>query len=176
MIQESLMANESAVHQWISRLGLSPHPEGGFYRQSYKSVEIIAENALPVRFTGRRSFSTSIYFLMTSESFSAFHRIKQDELWHFYSGSPLTIHSISPEGIYSKTELGCNPEKNLLPQAVIPASTCFAASVNNDDAYSLTGCTVAPGFEFADFELVPRKTLLDQYPEHRAVIEQYTRN
>lgn len=162
---------------WVQQLGLLPHPEGGFFKEVYRASETIPQNALPERFTGERNFSTSIYFLLTADTFSAFHRIKQDELWHFYDGTPLTIHRITSEGKYLSHQLGRNPMNNESLQLVVPAGDWFAASVTDQtdsENFSLVGCTVAPGFDFADFEMPDCQILTELFPKHNKTIKQYT--
>lgn len=161
---------------WIEALQLTPHPEGGWYREIYRAEETISPEGLPARFTGGRNFSTAIYFLLTGHETSAFHRIRQDEVWHFYDGTGLTVHMIDPSGRYSAFKLGRDVSTGEQLVAVVPAGWLFGASVYKTvaDAYALVGCTVAPGFDFADFEMPSRKTLLEQYPEHRGVIERLT--
>ncbi len=160
---------------WIDRLGLVRHPEGGHYRESYRSHESIARSHLPERLSGDRSFSTAIYFLLPGDEFSAFHRIKQDEVWHFYEGSTLTIHVIDPKGEYSRIALGRRIERGEALQAMVTAGYLFGASVDDPASYALVGCTVAPGFDFDDLEVPRREALLAQYPQHRAIIERLTR-
>jgi uncharacterized protein len=158
---------------WIERLGLARHPEGGWFRETYRAAEGIAAAHLPARFGGDRSFATMIYYLLESGDFSALHRIHQDEGWHFYDGSPLTLHLISPDGAYSTRRLGRGD--GLEPQALAPAGWYFAATVDGPASYSLVGCTVAPGFDFADFEMPPRAELCRLYPQLSEVIERLTR-
>lgn len=158
---------------WVERLKLLPHPEGGFYREVYRSGEVILESALPERFTGDRVFSTSIYFLLNQHDVSAFHRIRQDEIWHFYNGSSLTLHIIDPSGDYSQVKLGLNIDKGEYPQAVVAAGCFFAAEVDNKELYTLTGCTVAPGFDFADFEMPSAEELIALFPRHNEVIKHF---
>ena len=135
-----------SAKMWISELNLVPLPEeGGWFRELYRSDEYIPEESLPDRFPGKRSFSTSIYYLLESSEFSAFHRIKQDEIWHFYEGSSLTIHIIDQKGEYKKVLLGRNIRKGENFQAIISKGDLFAATVNEIDSFSLVGCTVAPG-------------------------------
>lgn len=130
----------------IKQLRLKQHPEGGYYRETYRSKEFIPAKALPRRFNDRRTFSTAIYFLITKERPSAFHRIKSDELWHFYQGDPVEITMILKNKKKKKIILGSGEF-----QAVIPAGLWFSAKTLGQ--YSLVGCTVAPGFDFADFQL-----------------------
>jgi predicted cupin superfamily sugar epimerase len=159
---------------WIEKLGLQKHPEGGYFKETYRSNEIILKQALPARFNGDRVFSTCIYFLLNKKEFAAFHVIQQDEVWHFYEGSSLTIHIIDPKGDYSTVKLGRDIENGESLQAVVRAGCWFAAAVDNKEAFSLVGCTVAPGFDFADFKIADRKKLVDLYPEHKDIIEKYT--
>ncbi|NQY05631.1 MAG: cupin domain-containing protein, partial [Flavobacteriaceae bacterium] len=120
-------------------------------------------------------YCTAIYFLLTSENFSAFHRIKQDEIWHFYEGSPLYVHVIDPSGKYTRHEVGLDFANGQTPQLVVPASHWFASSVKDMDSYSLVGCTVAPGFDFDDFELADRQELINKFPNHQDIIKKLTR-
>jgi len=159
----------------IKALKLDPHPEGGYFRETYRSKGIISKEELGEKFSGERNFSTCIYFLLTAESFSAFHRIIQDEAWHFYEGSPLFLHMISPEGEYTRVIIGRNFEKGEVPQFVVPGGTWFAAEVSREDSFSLLGCTVAPGFDFADFEMGVRKDLIKLFPDLRETIFKLSR-
>ena len=160
---------------WIEKLKLTPHPEGGFFRENYRSSESITKANLPERFNSARSFSTSIYFLLAENDFSAFHKIKQDEIWHFYAGSPLAVHIIDKEGNYSKQLIGNNFSKNELPQFVVPKDSWFASCVEDGKEYALVGCTVSPGFDFDDFELANRDLLVKKYPNHKNIITKLTR-
>jgi len=161
--------------RWIESLQLQEHPEGGWFRESYRASESIPAECLPDRFNGDRCFCTAIYFLLKGTDFSALHRIRQDELWHFYDGSPLTIHMIDSAGAYSTVKLGRNIESGEALAVVVNAGWLFGATVSDPRSWTLVGCTVAPGFEFADFEMPGRTQLLEQYPQHRHVIEQLTR-
>ncbi len=163
------------IDQLVERLELLPHPEGGFYKETYRSKGLISKDSLPAEFEGERNYSTCIYFLLTSENFSAFHRIRQDEIWHFYLGSPVTLHIISPDGEYSASEVGHHIEKGEVPQLAILAGHWFAAEVKAKNAFCLVGCTVAPGFNFADFELAGREALQNKFPEHIEIIARLTR-
>jgi predicted cupin superfamily sugar epimerase len=163
------------AREWIDRLRLQRHPEGGWFRETYRCTESIARVNLPARFGGERCFSTAIYYLLESGDFSALHRIGQDEGWHFYDGSPLTLHLIEPQGAYMTVVLGRDPAAGQEPQAIVPAGWWFAATVNELASYSLVGCTVAPGFDFADFELARREKLADMYPQHTRLIAQLAR-
>jgi predicted cupin superfamily sugar epimerase len=158
---------------WINHLGLSPHPEGGYYRATYKSDLTIVRSALPSSYQGDRSASTAIYFLLDGENFSAFHRIASDEVWHFYCGSSLVVYVIDPEGDYSELHLGGGSDEVF--QAVVNAGCWFASRVKDAAGFALVGCTVAPGFDFADFELAVRSELVAAYPQHRKLIQELTR-
>ncbi len=160
--------------QLIAKFDLAEHPEGGYFRETYRSEGIIKNESLPNEFNGNRNYSTSIYFLLTDEKFSAFHKINQDEIWHFYKGSPLKLHMISPEGDYSFIIIGNNIEANETPQFVVPARYWFAAEVIDSNSYSFTGCTVAPGFDFNDFVLPKRKELIELFPKHTDIIKKLT--
>jgi predicted cupin superfamily sugar epimerase len=160
---------------WIDKLKLEPHPEGGFYRQTYRADLILAKDALPPQFTGPRAVSSAIYFLLDGENFSAFHRLRSDELWHFYLGGPLVVHGIEENGAHSEIRLGNNPEAGEVMQAVVKAGCWFASCVRDGKSFALVGCTVSPGFDFADFEMAKREELARRYPQHRNIIERFTR-
>ncbi len=166
-----------ATH-WIQTLQLQQHPEGGYFRETYRSAGLIEKTALPEQFTGDRSFSTAIYFLLGKYDFSAFHRIRSDEMWHFYTGAALDIYVIDPQGRFSLIKIGNNPANGEHFQAVVPAGSFFASRMNPKNTtadYSLVGCTVAPGFDFEDFEMPARETLLNLFPQHTTVITELTR-
>ncbi len=224
---------------WIEKLRLERHPEGGYFRQTYKSAlrivpepprsqppeenagrvgqtqtrveqpSRVGESKIPTLaaktaarvghparrvgqsglsgFSGPRAASTAIYFLLGGEDFSAFHRLRSDEMWHFYAGSALVVHVIDAAGEYSSVLLGNDPERGEVFQAVVKAGCWFASEVARDShvsqkrrdmghpTYALVGCTVAPGFEFEDFELAKREELVRQFPKHRKLIEKLTR-
>jgi predicted cupin superfamily sugar epimerase len=130
---------------------------------------------LPPQFTGPRLVSTAIYFLIAGDNFSAFHRLRSDELWHFYVGGPLAVHVIEPEGCHSELAIGNNLGAGEVLQAVVRANCWFASRVRDPQSFALVGCTVAPGFDFEDFELGKRSELTKLYPHHRKLIEQLTR-
>lgn len=166
---------DHTAQYWIDHLALSPHPEGGYYRATYKSELTIIQAALPSRFHGDRSASTAIYFLLEGDDFSAFHRIAADEVWHFYAGSALIVYVIDPEGKQFELHVGDGPERGEAFQAVVQAGCWFGSRLKDASGFALVGCTVAPGFEFADFELATRAELVRAYPEHRQLIEELTR-
>lgn len=158
----------------VARLNLAPHPEGGFYRETYRANEAIPNAGLPARFHGDRAQSTAIYYLLRAGDRSKLHRIKSDEVWHFYDGDPLVIVAIAPNGQLTETILGRDFVAGQVPQHVVPAGHWFGAMPARGSRYTLTGCTVAPGFDFADFELATRATLLRDYPQHIAWITRLT--
>ena len=161
---------------WIEKYNLLPHPEGGYYAETYRSAENIKADALPDRFTGDRTFSTGIYFLLEKTNFSAFHRIKSDEMWHFYAGDALDIFVIYPEtGNLEIIKLGSDPDNEETFQAVVPAGTWFGSRPAATSTYALVGCTVSPGFDFADFEMADREELLTTFPQHSSLISELTR-
>ena len=165
------MTKDSAY--WIRKLRLEPHPEGGYYRQTYRA-DLVLEG-LPRQFSGPRAASTAIYFLLEGENFSAFHRLRSDEVWHFYLGATVTVHVIEAEGRYTQVQLGSDPEAGGVLQAVVKAGCWFASQMKDGKSFALVGCTVAPGFDFEDFELAERDRLVELYPQHRDVITNLTR-
>lgn len=160
---------------WIEKLALRPHPEGGYYHETYRSLEMIDAACLPSRYNSDRNLSTAIYYLLQGEQFSAFHRLRSDEIWHFYTGSPLLLHTIDNNGKYSKIILGQHFEKGERFQAVVPQGDWFAAEVAVANSFSLLGCTLAPGFDFADFELGNRGKLVKKFPQHAELINRLCR-
>jgi len=165
---------DKQIERIVNTLDLKPHPEGGFYKETYRSQGEINLDALGEQYSGKRNYSTCIYFMLTSGNFSAFHRIKQDEIWHFYKGSPISLHTISKEGNYQNLKIGNNLDKGEVPQYVVPGGDWFAAEVEEKDSYALVGCTVSPGFDFDDFELTPREELLSKFPQHQDIIKRLT--
>jgi uncharacterized protein len=160
---------------FIRHLQLQPHPEGGFFKETYRSKAIIPSQALPANFSGDRSYSTAIYFMLQQGDYSAFHRIQSDECWHFYNGGTLLIHIIDQEGEYSCIRLGRQIDQGETFQFVVPALSWFASEPAPGVDLALVGCTVAPGFDFADFEMAKEETLLDLYPQHSSVISRLCR-
>lgn len=155
------------VEALVRRLGLAPHPEGGFYRETFRSPVVVQTPR------GPRAASTAIWFLLPGGAFSAWHRVASEEVWHHYDGDPVTLHTLSPEGDYRAEVLGHDVDAGQAPQRVVPAGTWQAASC--EGAFALCGCTVAPGFEFSDFELADRASLAGAFPAHAGAIERFTR-
>lgn len=160
---------QNLIHQY----NLLPHPEGGYFKETYRSEESIPASGLPLRFSGGRTFSTAIYFLLLKDLFSAFHRIKSDECWHFYEGGSLHVHVLHLNGSYELIRLGKDREAGEVYQAIVPAGAWFASETSGE--YSFVGCTVAPGFDFADFELAKAADLKSEYPEYASLIERLCR-
>jgi hypothetical protein len=155
---------------WIRALDLQPHPEGGFFRETYRSADAIDAGCLPARFPGTRPCSTAIYFLLRGDQRSALHRLRADEMWHFYAGGALTLHVIDRNGRLSVPVLGPDIERGESFQVVVKAGCWFGATVNDAASYTLAGCTVSPGFGLEDFELGDREALVRLYPDHAALI------
>ena len=162
-----------SANELIEKLKLIRHPEGGYYRELYRSDEVMSQQGLPGRYTGDRSFSTAIYFMLTHEDVSKFHKIKSDELWHFYTGDPLGIYLINDTGMVEIKRLGIDFARGESPQIVIPKNHWFGAKTTGN-SYSLLGCTVAPGFDFEDFELGKREELIREFPDQKETIIQFT--
>jgi predicted cupin superfamily sugar epimerase len=165
----------SRIKQLIAQYDLQPHPEGGWYKQTYKSNELIKAEVLPKRFTGDRAFSTAIYYLLEQGSFSALHRIKSDECWHFYAGDPLLIYVIKQNGELEIISLANDLESGQTCQYVVPANSWFASRPAPGSEYCLVGCTVSPGFEFEDLELADANELSAKYPQHEKIIKELCR-
>ena len=159
---------------WIEHLRLSPHPEGGYYRETYRSTEEIPSQDLGTRCKGARSVSTAIYFMLTGKDRSLFHRIKSDELWHFHEGCALAIYVLTNLGLVT-FKLGSDPLNGETLQIVVPANHWFGAIPVDPNSYTLTSCTVAPGFDFQDFEIADREKLLVEFPDHKDIIKRLTR-
>lgn len=162
--------NKHNAQYYISKLGLLPHPEGGYYKRTFESEEQITDQELSVEFEGNRKLYTSIYFLLGSGDISHFHRLKSDELWYYHAGSPLTVHVIDEDGVYKEYKLGIDLENGEVPQVLVQKNSIFGSSVKDEDTFSLVGCMVSPGFEFQDFELFTQDELLAKYPQHQDII------
>lgn len=157
---------EKRIQELITQFELIPHPEGGFYREMYRSEGIMSDKD--------RNYLTSIYFLVTDSNISRFHRIQSDECWYFHEGSPLRIHSIHADGSHTYHDLGLDLTDQETPFHVVEANTIFGSLLRDEKGYALVSCAVAPGFSFDDFELFTCEELTQQYPEHRQIIEKLT--
>ena len=159
---------------WIDKLNLQAHPEGGYFAEVYRSGEMLPAAALPERYGQDRNIATAIYFLLTSDQISRFHRLKSDETWHFYTGSPMTIHLLDPNQGYSKLLLGPDFDSGYRFQQTVPRNVWFGATVDQPASFTLVGCTVAPGFDFADFEMGTNEDLKAAFPGYTEVIDRLT--
>ena len=149
----------------IRKLELKPHPEGGYYSETYRSAEMMNHSRLPSRYSGDRNFCTAIYFLITDSEHSNIHKLASDEIFHFYSGDPALLLQLGPDGAAGEHTLGPDIERGHSPQVLVRAGTWQGVYVKPGGSWTLMGCTVSPGFDFSDFELGKREGLLKQYPE-----------
>jgi uncharacterized protein len=169
-------AQHNAASWWIEQLGLEPHPEGGYFRETFRADESLAGDALPARYGGAaRAISTSIYYLLERGQRSRLHRLASDEMWHFHAGDPVTVHLLDDAAGYRAPVVGLGLEGGETPQLHIPRGTWFGATLDHSDAaeaagFVLVGCTVAPGFDFDDFEVAEREPILRGYPQHADVL------
>jgi predicted cupin superfamily sugar epimerase len=148
----------------VERLALKPHPEGGFYRETFRAAHSVTGTTREPR-----AASTAIYFLLPGGSMSALHRVRSDEVWHHYLGDPLTLHLLSTDGTYEAVRLGGRLDLGERPQVVVPANV-WQAAVADGDRFTLCGCTVAPGFDFADFEMPRRAEMAATFPQHQTLL------
>ncbi len=160
---------------WVKHYEMLPHPEGGYYKEIYRSTETINSIGLPSQYCGDRCFATSIYFLLEKNDYSSFHKVLSDEIWNYHDGGTLILKYIDSEGEIITQKLGNNPDNDEKFQVIIPANHWFCAYPENHEIYTLSGCYVAPGFDFADFELAKKLDLLINYPQHAELIQKYTR-
>lgn len=159
----------------IDILNLEPlYDEGGYYHEIYRSAESLPTEALPGRYGSSRCFSTSIYYLITKDSFSAFHRLKSDEVFHFYLGDPVTMVQIQPGGDFQRITLGNDLRAGHNPQCVVPKGIWQGLYLEGEGEFALLGTTVSPGFEFEDFDLADAQTLLEQFPDEAEIIRKLT--
>lgn len=159
----------STAQDWIARLNLLPHPEGGYYREVYRSTF----NVSPSNNAKTIGSCTSIHYLLQGEDFSAFHRLAYPELWYFHDGASLDVHSIDPAGNYSVKRLGKGEGESL--SLAIEPGVWFAAEVHDKSGFALVSCVVAPAFDFSVFEMAKKDELIRQWPEHREVLERLCR-
>jgi len=155
---------------WVEKLQLLPHPEGGYFKEIYRDSSTFH----PLGFPGLRNYSTAIYYLLEQGQFSAFHRIKSDELWHHYEGGCVQIYLLELDKL-TVLKLGKDLENGELPVVWVPKGVWFAAEPAEGCDFSLMGCTVSPGFDFADFEMATRDDLAEYYGEYKELIVRLTR-
>jgi len=160
---------------YIDKLQLIRHPEGGYFKEVYRSSEFIKAENLPLRYKSNRTFSTSIYFLLEGNEFSSLHKLKSDEIWHFYDGSPVKISIIDRDGILNEIVLGKNLKDGEIMQIVIEKNNWFGAELLDKESFCLVGCTVAPAFDFDDLKIGNRQELLKRFPQHKKIIERLTK-
>lgn len=160
----------------IERLGLQPHPEGGYFREVYRAAAIVEHPDIAAPQRRSRCAGSLIYYLLEAGDYSAFHRVRPtDEIWHFYAGGPVELHTISPTGQHAVTRIHNSPGTSD-PVCIVPAGTWQAARLADASPWALCGCTVSPGFEMADFEMPSRDQLLQRFPQHAAIIRELTRS
>ncbi len=159
---------------WIEKLSLIPHREGGHFKEIYRCGESTLVKSVDTASGVLRNYSTAIYFLLRSGELNALHKIKSDEVWHFYDGSPLIVYEIDRAGKLKENILGLNVEKGESPVVVIEAGNWFCAELAETNSFTLAGCTVSPGFDFDDFELANKSELSERFPQHKEFIEKFT--
>lgn len=149
---------------WIKKLNLLPHPEGGFYAETFRA-DLEVDSGW-----GKRSALTSIFYLLEAEDFSGFHRIKSPELWYWHAGETLLIHEIDESGTLKTHKLSAEN-----PFAAIAPKSWFASEVENKKGYVLVSCAVAPGFDFTDFEMAKKDALVQEIPQHSVLLSRLCR-
>jgi predicted cupin superfamily sugar epimerase len=175
--------NRVTIEEIKSLLGLQPHPrEGGCFVRTWQSAEVIPQPVLPTRYTGSRYSGTAIYYLLEADTFSEMHRLRSDEVFHFYLGDPVEMLQLWPDGSSRVAMLGHDLTAGMRPQVVVPRGVWQGsrlapapAVLDHQERFALLGCTVSPGFEFEDYESGGRATLTRDYPQHRELIEALTR-
>ncbi|HSC33898.1 MAG TPA: cupin domain-containing protein [Thermodesulfobacteriota bacterium] len=161
----------------IKLYNMKPLPgEGGYYVETYRSAENIERTSLPERYDSDKSHSTAIFYLLTPDTRSRIHRLKSDEVYHFYMGDPVELVLIHPSGTIKVIFLGHDIRAGQFVQAVVPAGIWQGAFLLDGGRFALMGATVAPGFDFPDTELGVREELLEQYPQHKDIIIRLTRD
>lgn len=158
----------------VNNLNMQEHPEGGFFTETYRSNDMVKKSVLPARYCGDRSFSTAIYYLLKSGQVSKFHRLKTDEIWHFYTGCPMELNIIEENGNFSRILLGANISKGEISQFVVKMNSWIAAKPSVPDSFSLVGCTMSPGFDFMDFEIADSNKLIEYYPLLKGIINEFS--
>ncbi len=169
--------NQVTSEQIIQKLGLVPLPEeGGYYKETFRSSSgFVAASAFGIPSDGKRVASTAIYYLVTPDDFSALHRVASDEVFHFYAGDPAEMIQIDEAGNLTKYTLGTDIMAGQVPQVVVRNGVWQGLKLKKGGKWALMGTTVAPGFEFEDFELGEQKEIINQFPQHESDIKQYTR-
>lgn len=159
---------------WIRALALDPHPEGGHFRESWRAEEQVVPGARSAQPGAPRAAGTAIHYLLRAGEHSRLHRLRADEVWHLYVGGPLVLHVFERDNAYHPRVLGLDVAAQQAPQHVVPKGCWFGAELADGVPFALVGCTVAPGFEFADLEFADRQRLLAQHPDHAALVTRLT--
>ena len=159
---------------FIEKMGMKPHPEGGFYKENIKAENVLTPETSGLPISGERKLWSSTYFLLKDRDFSAFHRLQSDEIWYYHSGTPLIVYIIKENGELEQVRLGLDIERDEKPQVLMQKGSIFGA-VMDGPGYSLFSCMVSPGYDPADFEMIPRETLLQDYPQYEQIIRRLTR-
>jgi predicted cupin superfamily sugar epimerase len=154
---------------WIDHLNLLPHPEGGYYKEVFRSKQQV----LRLGAAELKQACTSIYYLLEGADYSGFHRIASDELWYFHKGEPLLIHMVDENGVYSSVELSDTTSGVL--STVVEAGLWFASEIPSRNGFTLVSCAVAPGFEFSEFEMARKENMKHLYPQHVTLFERLCR-
>ncbi len=149
---------------WINKLNLEKHPEGGYYRETYRKE---------IKYQGR-DLATNIFYLLPSDKVSRFHRLECDEFWYYHYGSPLKFFFFTPEGNYEEHLLGLEPENNESLSILVPAKTIFGAMVQEPDSFTLVSCNMTPGFHFEDFKMFSKEELIKHFPDKECIIKKLT--
>lgn len=163
------------AEELIRLLGLQPHPrEGGFFRETYRAGETLASASLPARYGSDRSVSTAIFYLLTPGTFSALHRLASDEVFHFYLGDPVRMLQLKEDGSSDTFVLGHDLLAGQQVQLVVPRGVWQGSLLEPGGKWALLGCTVAPGFDYADYEAGSRADLVARYPAQADLIQRLT--
>ncbi len=159
----------------IKKFNLKPLPEeGGFYTETYRSPERISKTVLPTRYNSDKSFGTAIYYLLTPDTCSALHRLPTDEIFHFYLGDPVIMLQLLPDGSSKKVTMGHDVEAGQQLQVIVPRGVWQGSFLKEGGNFALLGTTMAPGFDFSDYETGDRKDLIERYSEHKELIVKLT--
>ena len=153
------------AQELIRQLDLLPHPEGGYFKETYRSETMLDGT--------ERQLMTSIFFLVTGTDVSRFHRISSDECWYFHEGNTLAVHTLDKAGHHT-FHLGTDLEKGELPFYLVKGKTIFGSCLSGEEGYALVSCAVAPGFDFRDFELFGYDELIGDFPEHEGIVRKLT--
>lgn len=149
------------MNYWVEKLELEKHPEGGYYRETYRS---------PLQYEGR-SLSTHIYYLLPGDHHSRFHRLRYDEHWYFHYGSSMKIYFLHDNARLTEHQLGVDPEKGEELSVLVPGGTIFAGKVMDENSFTLVSCHMSPGFHFEDFEMFSEEQLGKMFPEQESIIQ-----